>query len=183
MENEISITNEACAILAEHLGIDLTKITNELDKLLLNVESSIEITPSLIEKHIGISKDFNIFELQNSLGKKDVLNSNKIAKFLSANSKNHPFVLTINSIFSFFTKVLIFKQVQNLDRIKIASTLKINPYFVTQYQIASKNYSIKQLQYVLQYIKEYELRSKGIGNNNVSTKSLLEELIFKILHT
>ena len=183
LENEISITNEACAILAEHLGIDLTKITNELDKLLLNVESSIEITPSLIEKHIGISKDFNIFELQNSLGKKDVLNSNKIAKFLSANSKNHPFVLTINSIFSFFTKVLIFKQVQNLDRIKIASTLKINPYFVTQYQIASKNYSIKQLQYVLQYIKEYELRSKGIGNNNVSTKSLLEELIFKILHT
>ena len=183
LENEISITNEACAILAEHLGIDLTKITNELDKLLLNIESSIEITPSLIEKHIGISKDFNIFELQNSLGKKDVLSSNKIAKFLSANSKNHPFVLTINSIFSFFTKVLIFKQVQNLDRIKIASTLKINPYFVTQYQIASKNYSIKQLQYVLQYIKEYELRSKGIGNNNVSTKSLLEELVFKILHT
>ena len=181
--NKISITNEACAILVEHLGIDLSKITNELDKLLLNIDTGIEITPFLIEKHIGISKDFNIFELQNSLGKKDILNSNKIAKFLSANSKNHPFVLTINSIFSFFTKVLIFKQIQNFDKMKIASTLKINPYFISQYQIASKNYSIKQLSYIFKYIKEYELRSKGIGNNNTSPKSLLEELIFKILHT
>ena len=182
-ENKISITNEACAILVEHLGIDLSKITNELDKLLLNIDTVIEITPFLIEKHIGISKDFNIFELQNSLGKKDILNSNKIAKFLSANSKNHPFVLTINSIFSFFTKVLIFKQIQNFDKMKIASTLKINPYFISQYQIASKNYSIKQLSYIFKYIKEYELRSKGIENNNTSPKSLLEELIFKILHT
>ena len=182
-ENEISITNEACAILVEHLGIDLSKITNELDKLLLNIDAGIEITPFLIEKHIGISKDFNIFELQNSLGKKDVLNSNKIAKFLSANSKNHPFVLTINSIFSFFTKVLIFKQIYNFDKKKISSILKINPYFISQYQIASQNYSIKQLSYIFKYIKEYELRSKGIGNNNTSPKSLLEELIFKILHT
>tara|TARA_B100000902_G_C26744629_1_gene637827 strand:- start:359 stop:562 length:204 start_codon:yes stop_codon:yes gene_type:complete len=66
---------------------------------------------------------------------------------------------------------------------KIASTLKINPYFISQYQIASKNYSTKQLSYIIKYIKEYELRSKGIENNNTSPKSLLEELIFKILHT
>ena len=182
-EHKISISNESSEILVQHLGTDLTKITNEIDKLLLNIDEGKKITPNLIEKHIGISKDFNIFELQNSLGRKDILQSNKIAKFLSANPKNHPFVLTINSIFSFFKKVLIFKQIQNLDKIKIASELKVNPYFVSQYQVASRNYNIQQLNLIFDHIKEYELRSKGIGNNNTSTKSLLEELIFKILHS
>ena len=181
-EHNIQITNESCEILVQHLGIDLTKITNEIDKLLLNLESGNQITPDLIEKHIGISKEFNIFELQNSLGKKDILQTNKIAKYLSANSKNHPFVLTISSIFSFFKKVLIYKQIQNLDKKTIASTLKINPYFVSQYQIASRNYTLQQLNYIFDQIKIYELRSKGIGNNNTSSKSLLEELSFKILN-
>jgi DNA polymerase-3 subunit delta len=83
----------------------LSKITNELDKLLINISNDEKITPTIIEKNIGISKDYNVFELQNCLGKKNILQSNKIANFLSANSKNNPFVLTISSIFSFFKKV------------------------------------------------------------------------------
>jgi DNA polymerase-3 subunit delta len=181
-EKGISITNESCAILAQHLGNNLSKITNELEKLLINISQDEKITPIIIEKNIGISKDYNVFELQNSLGNKNILQSNKIANFLSANSKNNPFVLTISSIFSFFKKVLIYKQISNLDRSKIASTLKINPYFVNQYQTASKNYSYNQLKKIFQFIEEYELRSKGIGNYSTSTDSLLKELIFKILH-
>jgi len=117
-----------------------------------------------------------------SLNKKNILQSNKIANFLSANSKNNPFVLTISSIFSFFKKVLIYKQISNLDRSRIASTLKINPYFINQYQTASQNYNYNQLKKIFKFIEEYELRSKGIGNYNTSTDSLLKELIFKILH-
>ena len=181
-EKGINITNESCAILAQHLGNSLSKITNELDKLLINISQDEKITPTIIEKNIGISKDYNVFELQNCLGKKNILQSNKIANFLSANSKNNPFVLTISSIFSFFKKVLIYKQISNLDRSKIASTLKINPYFVNQYQTASQNYSYNQLKKIFKFIEEYELRSKGIGNYNTSTDSLLKELIFKILH-
>ena len=181
-EKGINITNESCAILAEHLGNNLSKITNELDKLLINISNDEKITPTIIEKNIGISKDYNVFELQNCLGKKNILQSNKIANFLSANSKNNPFVLTISSIFSFFKKVLIYKQISNLDRSKIASTLKINPYFINQYQTASQNYNYNQLKKIFKFIEEYELRSKGIGNYNTSTDSLLKELIFKILH-
>ena len=181
-EKGINITNESCAILAQHLGNNLSKITNELDKLLINISQDEKITPTIIEKNIGISKDYNVFELQNCLGKKNILQSNKIANFLSANSKNNPFVLTISSIFSFFKKVLIYKQISNLDRSKIASTLKINPYFINQYQTASQNYSYNQLKKIFKFIEEYELRSKGIGNYNTSTDSLLKELIFKILH-
>ena len=160
----------------------MSKITNELDKLLINISNDEKITPTIIEKNIGISKDYNVFELQNCLGKKNILQSNKIANFLSANSKNNPFVLTISSIFSFFKKVLIYKQINNLDRSRIASTLKINPYFINQYQTASQNYSYNQLKKIFKFIEEYELRSKGIGNYNTSTDSLLKELIFKILH-
>ena len=181
-EKGIKITNESCAILAEHLGNNLSKITNELDKLLINISHDEKITPIIIEKNIGISKDYNVFELQICLGKKNILQSNKIANFLSANSKNNPFVLTISSIFSFFKKVLIYKQISNLDRSRIASTLKINPYFINQYQTASQNYSYNQLKKIFKFIEEYELRSKGIGNYNTSTDSLLKELIFKILH-
>ena len=182
-EQNLSITHESCAILVEHLGTDLTRITNELDKLLINLNQEKEITPSVIEQHIGINKDFNVFELQNSLGKKNVLKSNKIAKYLSSNSKHHPFVLTISSIFSFFKKVLIFKQIQNLDKATIAATLKINPFFISQYQVASRNYTTVQLNFIFKYLRDYELRSKGIDNKNTSTESLLQELIFKILHT
>ena len=181
-EKGINITNESCAILAEHLGNNLSKITNELDKLLINISNDEKITPTIIEKNIGISKDYNVFELQNCLGKKNILQSNKIANFLSANSKNNPFVLTISSIFSFFKKVLIYKQISNLDRSRIASTLKINPYFINQYQTASQNYNYNQLKKIFKFIEEYELRSKGIGNYNTTTDSLLKELIFKILH-
>lgn len=181
-QKKLSITNESCEVLTQHLGTDLSKITNEIEKMLININDEKTITLDLIEKHIGISKDFNIFELQNSLATKDIYKCNLIAKFLSANQKSNPFVLTISSVFSFFKKVLIFKQVQNQDRIKIASTLKINPYFVSQYQTASRNYTLAQLNQIFEYINNYELRSKGIGNNNTSSKSLLEELIFKILH-
>ena len=182
-EQNLSITNESCAILVEHLGTNLTRITNELNKLLIALKQEKEITPSIIEKHIGISKDFNVFELQNALGKKDVLKSNTIINYLSSNSKYHPFVLTISSVFSFFKKVLIFKQIQNLDKSTIATTLKINPFFISQYQVASRNYTTTQLNFIFKYIRDYELRSKGINNKNTSNESLLKELIFKILHT
>ena len=182
-ENSRLISNKSCVILAEFIGASLTKITNELEKLFISIDPNQEITPLLIEQNIGISKDYNVFELQNSLAKKDIMQSNKIAKYLSSNSKNYPFVLTITSIFSFFQKVIIYKQLQNQSKQKIALGLKINPYFISQYKVASNNYPTQQLYYIFEYIRDYELRSKGINNKNTTHESLLTELIFKILHT
>ena len=177
----IKIDDKSCAILSEYLGNDLSKISNELDKLIISCEG--EINSKIIEKNIGISKDYNVFELQNALGKKNIVQVNRIIKYFNLNNKTHPLILTINSLFSFFQKVLIYKQLRSKSRSEIASSLKVNPYFLSQYELASNNYSVNQLQFIFTYIKEYELRMKGVNNKNTSHQSLLIELIFKILHT
>ena len=180
-EKNIKIDNKSSAILSQHLGNDLSKISNELDKLIINCNGG--INTKLIEQNIGISKDYNVFELQNALGKKNIIQSNRIIKYFNLNSKTHPLILTINSLFSFFQKVLIYKQIRSKSRSEIAASLKVNPYFLDQYELASNNYSVDQLQFIFTYIKEYELRMKGVNNKNTSHQSLLIELIFKILHT
>ena len=180
-EKNIKIDNKSSAILSQHLGNDLSKISNELDKLIINCNGGIDT--KLIEQNIGISKDYNVFELQNALGKKNIIQSNRIIKYFNLNSKTHPLILTINSLFSFFQKVLIYKQIRSKSRSEIAASLKVNPYFLDQYELASNNYSVDQLQFIFTYIKEYELRMKGVNNKNTSHQSLLIELIFKILHT
>ena len=177
----IKIDNKSCAVLSEYLGNDLSKISNELDKLIINCEG--EINSKIIEKNIGISKDYNVFELQNAIGKKNIVQANRIIKYFNLNNKTHPLILTINSLFSFFQKVLIYKQLRSKTRSEIALSLKVNPYFLGQYELASNNYSVNQLQFIFTYIKKYELRMKGVNNKNTSHQSLLIELIFKILHT
>ena len=181
ISKNIKIDNKSSAILGEYLGNDLSKISNELEKLIINCNG--DINTALIEKNIGISKDYNVFELQNALGRKNIVQSNKIIEYFNLNTKTHPLILTINSLFSFFQKVLIYKQIRAKSRSEIASSLKVNAYFLDQYELASNNYSINQLHYIFTYIKDYELRLKGINNKNTSHQSLLIELIFKILHS
>ena len=176
------ISNEATLVLAEHLGSNLTKIENELEKLTLVIEKNQEITTELIERHIGISKEYNIFELQNALGKKDILQANKIINHFSANSKTYNIIVIINSLFSFFQKVMLYHFAKNKDRQSLSNLLKINPFFITQYQIAAQHYSKKQLFYIFTYLKEYDLRSKGLNNKSTSTQELLKELMFRITH-
>ena len=176
------ISNEATIVLAEHLGSNLTKIENELKKLTLVIEKNQEITTALIEHHIGISKEYNIFELQNALGKRDILQANKIIDHFSKNPKSYNIIAIISGLFSFFQKIMLYHFAKNKDRQSLSTILKINPFFITQYQTASKNYSKKQLFYIFTYLKEYDLRSKGLNNKNTSTQALLKELIFRITH-
>lgn len=130
-ELNCSIDDKSCRILTEYLGSDLSKISNELNKLSLNLKSGEQITPKIIEENIGISKDFNIFELQNALGVKDILKSNRIIKHFSENPKNHPFVLTISSLFSYFQKIMIYHNLKDKSKNSAASALGVNPFFVS----------------------------------------------------
>ncbi len=177
------IDSKACFLLAEFLGNDLGKITNALDKLTINITESKTITPSEIEKNIGISKDFNNFELQNTLGKKDVFKANQIINYFATNEKNNPMVVTIALLHSYFSKVLKYYFIKNKTNDKmIASTLQINPYFVKDYKLAAKNYDPKKLVSIIALLREYDLKSKGIGDVSTKHGDLLKELIFKILH-
>ena len=177
-----SIDDKSANILTQYLGNDLSKINNELSKLVLHLKTGEQITPKIIEDNIGISKDFNVFELQNALGIKDVLKSNQIIKHFSENPKNHPFVLTLSSLFTFFQKVMIYQNLKDKRSKNAASALGVNPYFVSQFQTAARNYPMKKLFKIFTYLKEYDLKSKGVNNTSTPEDELLKELTFKILH-
>ena len=177
-----SIHPKAAYLLSEYLGADLGKITNELDKLMLIIEKGREITSEIIERNIGISKDFNNFELNNALGKRDVLKSNLIAKHFAANPKDNPLVVTISVLFGFFQKTLLYHTLKDKSKNNVASTLKINPFFVRDYELAARNYPKGKLVKIISYLREYDLKSKGVNNSSVSEGELLKELLYKILH-
>tara|TARA_B100000767_G_scaffold131448_1_gene124816 strand:+ start:27 stop:1028 length:1002 start_codon:yes stop_codon:yes gene_type:complete len=181
-EKGYKIDNNATAVLSEYIGANLSKITNELEKLMLVIKKNEKITPALIEYHIGISKDYNVFELQNALGKKEVLKANKIINHFAANTRDHHIVPILGALFSYFQKIMVYHFLEDKSPKFAANALKVNPFFVSQYQTASQHYSKRQLFYIFEYLKDYDLKSKGVNNKSTSHKQLLKELIFKILH-
>ena len=177
-----SIDDKSSKILSDYIGSDLSKISNEISKLILNLDVGEQISPKIIEENIGISKDFNIFEFQNALGTKNVQKSNRIIKHFSENPKNHPFVLTLSSLFSYFQKIMIYHSLKDKSKGNVRSNLGINPFFVNSYQTAAKNYSMSKLFKIFTFLKEYDLKSKGVNNTSTNDIELLKELTFKILH-
>ncbi|MCZ4694126.1 DNA polymerase III subunit delta [Ancylomarina euxinus] len=180
---KLKIDTKASILLSEFLGNDLSKISNELDKLSINIPQGNSITADDIEKNIGISKDFNNFELQNALGKKDVVKANQIINYFSTNEKNNPIYVTIALLHSYFSKILKFHFLKNKTNDKIiASALGINPFFVKDYKSAARLYNPKKLVSIINHLREYDLKSKGFGNVSSKNGDLLKELIFKTLH-
>ncbi|RLD60245.1 MAG: DNA polymerase III subunit delta [Bacteroidetes bacterium] len=172
----------ASALLNDYLGTDLSKIVNELDKLIISLPANSKITTKHIEENIGISKDYNNFELQNALAQKDILKANRIINHFGKNQKDNPIILTINSLYYYFRKVLIYHFMKDKSNRNVAATLQINPYFVKDYQTAARRYNPKKVVDIIAYLREYDLKSKGVDNVSATPEELLKELIFKILH-
>jgi DNA polymerase-3 subunit delta len=179
-----NIEPKATAMLLEFLGSDLSKISNELDKLIISLgENEKTITPVLIERNIGISKDYNNFELQNAIGKRDVVKANRIINYFADNQKNHPVVLTITILFAFFSKVLIYYWIKDKSRDNVARQLGIrSSFFVKDYVEAARNYNANKVIDIICLLREYDLKSKGYRGTTIEPGDLLKELIFKILH-
>ncbi len=176
------ITPKATMLLADYLGSDLSKITNELDKLTLNVSEGQEIDVDIVEQLIGISKDYNVFEFQNALGSKDVLRSNRIVEYFINNPKGNPVVIIIGSLFRFYSSIYRYHFHGGSSDMELAGILKVNPYFVKDYKVAGHNYTLAQTENVIDILQEYDLRMKGINNVNVKEGELLKEMTYKILH-
>ncbi len=177
-----SIDQKAIYMLVEFLGNDLSKIAGELDKLTTLLEKGTKIIPQHIEENIGISKEFNNFELNSALALKDVLKANRIINYFSNNQKQHPILGTIPSIFGYFSKVLILHSIQDKSQSNAARELGVHPFFVNEYKKAASNYSSQKLVEIISLLREYDLKSKGWGNVGIDSGNLLKELIFKILH-
>ncbi|MCF8365574.1 MAG: DNA polymerase III subunit delta, partial [Bacteroidales bacterium] len=169
--------------LAESLGTDLSKIENELGKLLLNVEKGAEITPELVEENIGISKDYNIFELQRAIGKRDILKVNKIIKYFGGNPKEFPSVWQIIMLFGYFRKIFHFQFIKNKsDNNRVAAEIGVNPYFVHEYRSAANLYPSKKIRSIFKLLREYDQRAKGVESAAMDDGELMKELVFKIMH-
>lgn len=181
-DKDYKIEEKASFMLSEFLGTELTKISNELEKLMIIAKKKEIITAEIIEKNIGVSKDYNIFEFQQALGKKDILKANQIVNHFADNPKNHPLVVIIGMLFSYFQKLMTYHSLRDKSKNNVSAELKINPYFVQQYSSASRNYSQIKLFHIFTHLKDYDLKSKGVNNTSTNDGELLKELVYKILH-
>ncbi|MDX2174061.1 MAG: DNA polymerase III subunit delta [Bacteroidota bacterium] len=181
-DKNYSIGPKASFLLAEFLGNDLSKITNEINKLVINIPEGNEITHELVSDNIGISKEYNVFELQDALAKKDILKANRIINYFSSNEKEHPPVLVISSLFSYFSKILKYHFIPDKSKFAAAQALGVNPFFVDGYAKAAGQYNTNKLKHIFSYLKEIDLKTKGVDNSGIENGELMKELIFKILH-
>ena len=183
MTKGIKINPDASAMLTEFLGADLHKIVNELDKLLITLPAGKPvITTSLIEKNIGISKDYNNFELQKAIGEKNILKANMIVRYFTENPNDNPVTLTIASLFSLFTKILTYHYLTDRSKNNVASVLKIHPYFVKDYEISAMKYNATKTIQIISLLRTYDMKTKGFGDVSTDQGDLLKELVYKILH-
>ncbi|MEO8885850.1 MAG: DNA polymerase III subunit delta [Mucilaginibacter sp.] len=180
-EKGYKINQQASLMLAEYLGNDLSKIANELDKLMLNVSAGQEITLKHIHDNIGISKEYNVFELQTALAKKDAFKANQIINYFEANPKANPIVLVLGNLNNFFSKVLVYHYVRDKSPQNLAREMGVNPYFIKDYEQAARSYPLGKTVQIISYLREYDVKSKGV-ESNTDHGGLMKELVFKILH-
>ncbi len=176
-----NISPKAAQMLVEFLGTDLGKIDNELKKLKIVLPEGTQITPDHIEENIGISKDFNNFELRKAVGQRNVLKAHQIAKYFAENPKDNPIVVSVALLFSFFSQLLHLHGMSDRNPRSVASALKVNPYFVNEYLDAARNYPMKKVSYIIGLLRETDVKSKGVGANAIPQGDLLKELLVKIL--
>lgn len=177
-----SIEPKASAMLVEFLGNDLSRISNELNKLQIILPKGHTISAKDIEENIGFSKDFNVFELQNALGAKNQLKAYKIAQYFADNPKDNPMVVTTSLVFSYFVKVLKYHGLKDKNPKNVASVLGISPFFIKDYDVALKNYPMKKVSTIVAGLRDIDVKSKGVGANSLSNHDLLKEMLVTIFN-
>ncbi|MBE0648930.1 MAG: DNA polymerase III subunit delta [Bacteroidales bacterium] len=181
-QRKYSISAKACFMLTEFLGTDLSKITNEIQKLIINIPQGTEIDEVYVEKYIGISKDFNVFELQKALGSKNVFKANQIITYFGSNPRENPLVKVIPILYAFFSKVLLYQHLHDKSRNNAASALSVNPFFLQDYETTARNYPPAKVKSIIGILHEYDLKSKGVDNVSATDGELMKEMMYRILH-
>jgi DNA polymerase-3 subunit delta len=177
-----SITPKATIMIAEFLGNDLSRIVNELSKVYISLPKGNEINEKLVETNIGISKDYNVFELQSALAKRDVLKAARIVAHFAANPKDNPLVKVVVFLYAFFSKIVLIQGMSGKTDREIASVAGVHPFFLGEYKTAARNYNFNKLTQIIGLMREYDLKGKGVEAGTADDGELTKELIFKILH-
>lgn len=180
---KLDISTNAAHLTAEYLGTDLSKVANELDKLAINVPKGTKVSIQHIQDNIGISKDYNVFELQKALGLRQILKANRIVNYFIANPKQHPLVMVIPALYNYFSKLYLLHHLRGAPDQEIQRTCGIgSSYFIKEYKAAVRQYPFPKTKEIISILSEYDLRAKGVNNHSADNGALLKELVFKILH-
>ena len=181
-DQKIETSPNISFLLAEYLGNDLSRISNEINKLKLVLKNGEILDEKLVERHIGISKEFNVFELQKAIGQKDASKAMKIVYYMGKNPKSNPIVMTIGNLYNFFSNVIIYQTMIGQPQQAIASEMGVNPYFIKDFAEAAKFYPLKFATRIISILRETDLKSKGLGANQTNDSELLKEMVYKILN-
>lgn len=177
-----SISPKASMLLAEFLGNDLSRIVNELDKLQILVEKGTTINEIHIEENIGISKDYNVFELINAVGARNVEKANRIVDYFDHNPKATSIIVVISNLFNHYSRLMRIHFMENKSREAIAASLKVHPFVAGELVNSSKIYNPKKIAANIAVLHEYDLKSKGVGNSSFTEGQLMKELMFRLMH-
>ena len=191
-ENGFNIAPQALRLIAEYLGSDLGKIVNEIEKMKISIKVNTTISAKQIREFIGISKEYNVFELQKAIGLKQISIAQKIIIRMSQNTKKNPLVIVISSLYNYFSKIFILHALKNTSEQEILKKLKLrSSFFLREYRAASKNYNQQQTEKIISILKEYDLTSKGIESIRVNNPNsavmipdgeLMKEMVWRILN-
>lgn len=176
-----TITSKALMLLVDHIGNDLSRIENEVDKILINLTGRKNITEDDIEKYVGVSKDFNVFELQAALASKNLPKAIQIIQYFEANPKAAPIQLILPSLYSFFSKVFMIYGLNTREEKTVAASLSITPFFIKDYVRAANIYTYPDVEKLLLVLSDYNLKSIGINNSGTGDASLLKEMVVKMI--
>jgi DNA polymerase III subunit delta len=182
-EMGMTIQTKESILLSDFLGNDLSKVVHELEKLKILVKPNEIVSAEIIEKNIGISKEYNVFELSNALSNKDYNKLSRIAHFAANNTKTFPLIMLISYLYGYYSKIMKIHFSKNkMNNTELAKELKLHPFVVKEYQIAAKNYPPKTISRIISELKTYDLKLKGVGSATVDEGELIKELLFKISH-
>lgn len=180
-EKGLSISPKGLALLVDHIGNDLTRIENEIEKISVNLGKRKTISEEDIEEFVGVSKDFNVFELQSALAKKDLAKCIRIIQYFEANPKAAPIQLVLPSLYSFFSKVFMVFGAGAADEKGVAAAIGVNPFFAKDYLQASKSFDYAGTERVLLLLHQYNMKSIGVNSVGTEDGSLLKEMVYKML--
>jgi DNA polymerase III subunit delta len=177
-----SIAQKAVMLLADHIGNDLSRIANEVNKVLVNLGGEKLITEDDIENYVGVSKEYNVFELQDALGKKNLSKAIKIINYFEGNPKAAPIQMVLPALYNYFSKAYMLFAMQGKDDKTAAAAIGVNPFFIKDYQAIVRNYSFSGVEQALLLLHQYNLRGVGVGDTGTPDASLLKEMVVKMMN-
>jgi len=176
-----SISEKALMVLVDHIGNDLSRIDNEIEKVLVNLGERKAINEDDIERYVGVSKEYNVFELQDALVKKDLAKAIRIIQYFEGNPKAAPIQMILPALYNFFSKTYMLFGQQGTDDKAMAAAIGVNPFFIKDYKAAAKNYNYEGVESALLLLHEYNLKSLGVNSIAQEDASLLKEMVVKMM--